>query len=129
MRTDVAVEQQRMQSIQRIDGTNKIRIREERVVEVNDPALLAAFTFNGGAAPGMTIASDDGPGTAAVNVTSTRIEFEKRSDLLAAKSQGLITGKEPWYRTEYMRLSQNERRASLRTKRHKRTKARRAHAR
>lgn len=90
---------------------NRFRIDEvrSRVIEV-DPMLAAVLREQGGII-GITSASDSGPG---VILPPTRKRFETSAQLLAAKKEGIVTGDETWYRTEYMRLKQNERRAGIR---------------
>lgn len=90
----------------------RVRIVEEREINV-DPVLIAAMQ---GTLPafGMTIATDSGALPFRQIQSEERQTFKTRALLLAAKDAGIITGKEPWYRTEYMRLSQNERRDRLR---------------
>ena len=93
-------------------GNGRVRIVEEREIDV-DPVLLSVLQ-GGGVPIGMQHATDTGAPAVRSIQPQDRQRYETRSQLLQAKEAGLITGREPWYRTEYMRLSQNERREGIR---------------
>jgi hypothetical protein len=83
---------------------DRVRIITTEIKEVSiDPLLAAVLSSTGSIGT-----------TTSFEISESRHRYPTREALMAAKDAGLITGKEEWYRREYMRLSQNERREKLR---------------
>jgi hypothetical protein len=117
-RPELRTNQQEVQRTVEPLGGNRYRVTETKTVTLRPELASALF---GGAVPIGITASREAPAakkSTAIIVPSkqSRPHYESREALMKDKKDGLISGHEWWFRPEYMRLSQNKRRHSERTR-------------